>query len=42
MVAEGGRLWVFGGSNGERTLDDMWQFDVGSAKWTKVKQTNAP
>lgn len=42
MVAEGQNLWIFGGTNGQKTLDDMWKFDLTAKKWTKVEQKNIP
>jgi hypothetical protein len=33
MVAEDQNLWIFGGSNGERTLDDLWRFSLAERKW---------
>lgn len=30
------KLWVFGGSNGEETLDDLWNYDLLLKKWLKV------
>lgn len=26
MTVYGGNIWLFGGSNGKRTLDDFWRF----------------
>lgn len=36
MVAEGQTLWIFGGTNGQKTLDDLWKFDLTQKSWTKV------
>lgn len=36
MVVFRDALWVFGGSNGVRTISDMWKFDLKVGKWSKV------
>jgi hypothetical protein len=36
MIAEGNNLWIFGGTNGQKTLDDLWKFDLTNNKWAKV------
>lgn len=36
MVSEGQNLWIFGGTNGQKTLDDLWKFDLTAKKWSKV------
>lgn len=33
MVADGGYLYIFGGTNGEHTLNDFWKFHLTSKKW---------
>lgn len=42
MVTEGQALWIFGGTNGQKTLDDLWKFDLATKKWDKVEQKNTP
>jgi len=41
MVAYGDNLYIFGGTNGEKTLDDMWKFDLKARNWQKI-QCEAP
>lgn len=36
MVGEGQNLYVFGGTNGEKTLNDLWKFNLTEKKWTKI------
>lgn len=33
MIAHSGNLWLFGGSNGTKTLNDMWKFNLSQNKW---------
>ena len=42
MVTEGQCLWIFGGTNGQKTLDDLWKFDLNTKKWEKIEQKNTP
>jgi hypothetical protein len=36
MVAYKDALYIFGGSNGEVTLNDFWKFSLSNKKWEKV------
>lgn len=36
MVAFRDGLWVFGGSNGIKTISDLWKFDLKLNKWEKI------
>lgn len=36
MVAYKDLLWIFGGSNGSKTLNDFWKFDVKLGQWQKI------
>jgi hypothetical protein len=31
---DGGRLWLFGGTDGQKTLNDLWLYDVDRRSWT--------
>ena len=42
MVAEGQALWIFGGTNGQKTLDDLWRFDLGKKIWQRCEQKHSP
>lgn len=42
MVAEGGYLYVFGGTNGQNTLNDFWKFSLSSKRWELIKTENVP
>ena len=33
MTIQGNSLWIFGGTNGQETLDDLWKFDLQLKKW---------
>lgn len=37
MVAYGSHLYMFGGYNGEKALDDLYSFDVQTCLWKKEK-----
>jgi hypothetical protein len=37
MVENNGNLIIFGGTNGVKTLNDMWQFDLKVKKWDKIE-----
>lgn len=42
MVADNRSLWVFGGTNGNHTLNDFWKLDLQSKSWTLIKTENPP
>jgi hypothetical protein len=42
MVVKNGIIWLFGGSNGKKTLDDFWNFDTKLNKWSRVKVQDGP
>lgn len=42
MVSQGESLYIFGGTNGEKTLDDMWRFDTKLKRWEKLEGENGP
>lgn len=42
MVSQGQNLWIFGGTNGQKTLDDLWKFDITAKKWNIIEQKNTP
>lgn len=42
MVYTNGGLWLFGGSNGTHTLNDMWKFDLTSKQWSKLETKDTP
>lgn len=37
MVVEGDYLYVFGGTNGQNTLNDFWKFSLSSKRWELIK-----
>ncbi len=37
MIVHGGSIWLFGGSNGKLTLNDLWKFEPKEKKWTAIK-----
>ena len=37
MVADGENLYIFGGTNGNHTLNDFWKFSLTSKKWSSIK-----
>jgi len=37
MVEHKGSLLIFGGTNGSKTLNDMWMFDLASKTWTIIE-----
>lgn len=42
MVVHEGSVWLFGGSNGKVTLNDLWKFNYNEKKWTEIKESNCP
>ena len=42
MVSESDCLYIFGGSNGEHTMDDFWKFSLNKRSWEKIKSENPP
>ena len=36
LTAVGNKLYMFGGHDGEKTLDELWSYDVGEAKWDYI------
>lgn len=41
--AQNGKVYVFGGRNDyNEMLDDTWEFDTASKKWTKIESDNHP
>ena len=42
MVELDGGLWVFGGTNGTHTLNDMWKFDLANKQWKSVESKDTP
>ena len=42
LVAWGDALYVFGGDNGKRMLNDLLRFDVKDASWGRVVTTGVP
>ena len=42
MVAINGAIWMFGGTNGNSTLNDMWKFDLAGKKWECVETKDTP
>ena len=42
MVEYKGNLLIFGGTNGVKTLNDMWNFNLTSKKWEKLECLDTP
>lgn len=42
MVEHSGSLLIFGGSNGSKTLNDMWKFDLKVKRWEQVESKDTP
>jgi UDP-N-acetylglucosamine:LPS N-acetylglucosamine transferase len=42
MIEHKGNLLIFGGSNGSKTLNDMWTFDLAAKKWTAIDNKSTP
>ncbi len=42
MTEADGKLLVFGGTNGEKTLNDLWTFDVKAKEWQRVDNKDTP
>lgn len=42
MVESNRSLFIFGGSNGTKTLNDTWSFSLKDKKWTKVETKDPP
>jgi hypothetical protein len=42
MVEYKGNLLIFGGTNGVKTLNDMWTFNLASKKWEKLECLDTP
>ncbi len=42
MVELDGNLWVFGGTNGTHTLNNMWKFSLADKKWKAVESKDTP
>jgi hypothetical protein len=36
MIIAEGNLIIFGGTNGSKTLNDMWKFDLKEKKWKVI------
>lgn len=36
MVPDGDKIWLFGGTNGQKTLNDLWKFDIKTCSWDLV------
>ena len=37
LTAIGNKLYMFGGNDGERALDELWSFDVEKEKWEYIE-----
>jgi len=35
-------IYMFGGANGDKTLADLWKFDIASSSWTELSSSNRP
>ena len=42
MVLVDDKIWVFGGTNGQNTLNDFWKFDCKTNKWETIESKNVP
>ena len=42
MVLYENALWIFGGTNGKHTLNDVWRFNIEDLKWKEIQSTNNP
>ena len=42
MVVHDGCIWMFGGSNGKKTLNDLWKYQPKEGKWSKVENDEGP
>ena len=42
MVGYKDSLYVFGGSNGEITLNDFWKFSFTTKKWENLSTDKSP
>ena len=42
MVVHDGSIWLFGGSNGKMTLNDLWRYQPKEGKWSKVESNSNP
>lgn len=36
MAEHNGSLIIFGGTDGSKTLNDMWQFDIAQKTWSMI------
>eukprot|EP01062_Namystynia_karyoxenos_P013223 TRINITY_DN14767_c0_g1_i1.p1 TRINITY_DN14767_c0_g1~~TRINITY_DN14767_c0_g1_i1.p1 ORF type:complete len:611 (+),score=152.06 TRINITY_DN14767_c0_g1_i1:129-1835(+) len=40
VLGEEGHMWLFGGRSGWNSFhDDLWRFDIGLRRWTRIKKT---
>lgn len=42
MVEYNQGLLIFGGTNGVKTMNDMWSFEMKDKKWSKVDSKDTP
>ena len=42
MLVHEGSIWLFGGSNGKKTLSDFWKLDPKDRKWQQVNYEGGP
>ena len=42
MTSHNGKLIIFGGTNGEKTLNDFWSFDLHAKQWKKIDSKDTP
>lgn len=42
VVCLGGWAWLFGGSNGTHTLNDLWKFDLQEGYWLQIVSKDLP
>ncbi len=42
IVCHQDEFYIFGGTNGTHTLNDLWKYSLASKKWTNIEQKNIP
>ena len=42
MVINDGSIYVFGGRDGNSFYNDLFEFDLGNRKWTKIEPCSDP
>ena len=42
MIANNGSLYIFGGTNGQNTLNDFWKFSLSKKQWECLKTESCP